>query len=204
MLIRKNISVARRVAVCAMLSAVSFVLQLIEFPMPFLIPSFVQMDFSDLPALIGAFSLGPLYGAIISLLKNTLHLLVTTTGGVGELANFLLSATFSFVAGVIYHYKRDRKGALIGSLVGALVMAIISIPVNYFVTYPVYFRIFAPEEIILDAYRLILPSVSGTLECLLIFNAPFTLLKGLLSAALAFLIYKHVSPIIKGKASKND
>ena len=199
MLVRKNISVARRVTVCAMLSAVSFVLQLIEIPLPFLIPSFVKMDFSDLPALIGAFSLGPLYGAVISLLKNALHLFVTSTGGVGELANFLLSATFSFVAGVVYHYRRNRKGALIGSLVGALTMALVSIPVNYFVTYPFYFVIFAPEEIILGAYQLIRPGVSTTLECLFIFNAPFTLLKGILNAALAFLIYKHVSPIIKGK-----
>lgn len=199
MLKRKNISTTRCVAVTAMLAAVSFVLQLFEFPLPFLIPSFVKMDFSDLPALIGAFSMGPIFGVLISLLKNVLHLFVTSTGGVGELANFLLSASFSFVAGTVYHFKRNRKGALLGSLIGAFFMAIISVFVNYYITYPVYFRIFAPEQIILDAYRLLLPSIGSTLECLLIFNAPFTLLKGLLTGAFTFLLYKRISPLIKGK-----
>ena len=199
MLKRKNISTTRCMAVTAMLSAVSFVLQLLEFPLPFLIPSFVQMDFSDLPALIGSFSMGPIFGVLISLLKNTLHLFVTSTGGVGELANFLLSGSFAFAAGTVYHFKKNRKGALLGSLIGALFMAFISVFVNYYITYPVYFRIFAPEEIILSAYRALLPSVSGTLECLLIFNAPFTLLKGLLTGALTFLLYKRISPLIKGK-----
>lgn len=196
---RKNISTTRCVAVTAMLSAVSFILQLLEFPLPFLIPSFVKMDFSDLPALVGAFSMGPIFGVVISLIKNALHLFITSTGGVGELANFLLSASFSFVAGVVYHFKRSRKGALLGSLVGAVFMALVSVAVNYFITYPVYFRIFAPEPVILEAYRLLIPSVSSTLACLWIFNAPFTLLKGLLTATVTFFLYKYISPFIKGK-----
>ncbi len=199
MLIRKSLNPTRTVAVTAMLSAVSAVLQFLEFPLPFLIPSFVEFDFSDLPALIGSFSMGPLLGVIICLVKNVIHLLFTTTAGVGELANFLLSASFVFVAGVVYHFKRTRTGALLGSLLGAVCMALVAIPVNYFITYPFYFVIFAPEAVIISAYQALLPSVSTTMECLLIFNTPFNLGKGIITAALAFGIYKHISPLIKGR-----
>ena len=199
MLKRNNISTVRCIAVTAMLSAISVILQFLEFPLPFLIPSFVEFDFSDLPALIGSFSLGPLFGVAICLVKNVIHLLFTTTGGVGELANFLLSASFVFIAGIVYHFKKSRAGALLGSLLGTLFMALVSIPINYFITYPFYFVIFAPEEIILAAYQALLPSVNSTIECLLIFNTPFNLGKGIVTSAIAFGIYKHISPLIKGK-----
>ena len=79
--------------VAAMLSAVAFILMFIEFPIPMLIPSFVKMDFSDLPALLGAFALGPVYGVVISFMKNLLHIVIkgTSTACVGELCNFMPS-----------------------------------------------------------------------------------------------------------------
>ena len=85
--------------VAAMLSAVAFILMFIEFPLPMLIPSFVKMDFSDLPALLGAFALGPVYGVVISFMKNLLHIIIkgTSTACVGELCNFMLGAVFSAV-----------------------------------------------------------------------------------------------------------
>ena len=189
---------ARAVTVCALLSAISFILMFLDFPLPFLIPSFVKMDFSELPALLAAFALGPAYGAAVCLVKNLLHLFITTTGGVGEICNFLLGACFVLPAGLLYRQKKSRAGALIGVLVGAVVMGLLSIPLNYFVTYPLYTK-FMPIEAILALYQEIRPSSSGLLECLIIFNAPFTLLKGLLDAALCFLVYKPLSPILHGK-----
>ena len=76
-------------------------------------------------------------------------------------------------------------------------MAIISVPINYFLTYPVYAQ-FMPLEVIIGMYQAILPSVDGLLSCLLIFNVPFTFVRGLLDAVLTFLIYKRISPLIKG------
>ena len=73
----------RYITVTAMLSAVAYVLMFIDFPIPFLIPSFIQMDVSELPALIGAFAMGPTCGVLICLVKNLLHLFITSTGGVG-------------------------------------------------------------------------------------------------------------------------
>ena len=89
------------IAVAAMLCAVAFVLQFIEFSIP-LIPSFVKLDLSDLPALLGTFSLGPVYGVVIQLVKNLLHLPFGSSAGVGELSNFLLGSVFVLVAGLVY------------------------------------------------------------------------------------------------------
>ncbi len=190
----------RSVTVTAMLSAVAFALMFIEFPIPALIPSFVKMDLSDLPALLGAFSLGPVSGIIISLLKNVLHILIkgTTSGCIGELCNFLLGAAFSCVAGVIYQHSKSRKTAIIGAVAGAVVMGVLSVPLNYFVTYPMYTK-FMPLETIIGLYQAIRPSADGLLECLITFNMPFTIIKGLLDAVLCFLIYKPLSPILHGK-----
>ena len=189
---------ARELAATAMLSAVAFVLMFLDFPIPFLIPNFVKMDFSELPALLAAFSLGPVYGVMVCLVKNIIHLAITTTAGAGELCNFMLGACFVFPAGLLYHKFKSRKGALVGTLVGAVIMGLLSIPLNYYITYPIYAN-FMPIEAIMGLYQQIRPSVNGLLECLIVFNAPFTLVKGLLTAALCFLIYKPLSPLLHGR-----
>lgn len=187
----------RYLTVTAMLSAVGFILMFVDFPIPFLIPSFIQMDISELPALIGTFAMGPLCGVLICLVKNLLHLFITTTGGIGEISNFILGVAFVLPAGLIYKRRKSRKSALIGSLSGAAIMALISVASNYFLVYPVYYN-FLPENMVLGAYRAILPSMDNILECLIVFNMPFTFVKGLLSVGITFAIYKHISPILKG------
>ena len=194
---RRRIS-AYSLAVAAMLSAIAFGLMFLDFPIPFLIPSFVQMDVSELPALLASFSLGPLYGVAVCLVKNLIHLLITTTGGAGELCNFLLGACFVLPAGLIYRKLKSRRGALLGALIGAVIMGLLSIPLNYYISYPIYAN-FMPIDAILNMYQEIRPGVDGLLECLIIFNAPFTLLKGLLCTLLCFLIYKPLSPILHGR-----
>ena len=142
-----------RIAVTAMLSAAATVLMFLEFPIPFLIPSFVELDFSELPALLAAFSLGPVSGVIVCLVKNVIKgLLFSGTGGVGEMCNFLLGVCFIIPAGLIYRYKKTRSGALVGALVGAVIMAVCSVPVNYFISYPVYTK-FLPIDVIIGMYQ---------------------------------------------------
>lgn len=191
----------RYMTVTAMLSAVAFALMFFEFSIPFLVPSFIQMDLSELPALIGAFAMGPCYGVIICLIKNLIHLLITTTGGVGELSNFILGAAFVLPAGLIYQRKKTKKNAVIGSVLGAAFMALLSVASNYFIVYPVY-TAFLPMDTILAMYQEILPSADTLLKCLVIFNMPFTFVKGMLSVIITLLIYKHISPIIKGVSNK--
>lgn len=187
---------AHRITVTAILAAVATVLQLIEIPVPFLIPDFVRLDFSELPALLASFSLGPLYGGAVCLIKNLFKLTTSYSGGVGELGNFLMGACFVVPAGVFYRRHKSRRGALIASVLGAVCMALSSIPINYFITYPAYMAIGFPLEALLALYQAIRPNVNGLLECLVVFNAPFTLLKGALDVLLCFLIYKPLSPLL--------
>lgn len=183
-------------AVTAILGAVSTVLMFFSFSVP-VIPFFVKLDFSELPALIAAFSLGPLSGVAVCLVKNLVNVLFTYSGGVGELCNFLLGASFVLPAGLLYRYRKSRKGALVGSLAGALAMALFSLPLNYFLVYPAYSLVMPMEEV-LGLYQAINPNVHTLFDALLWFNAPFTFVKGLLDVALAFLLYKRLSPILKG------
>jgi riboflavin transporter FmnP len=186
----------RYLTVTAMLSAVAFILMFLDFSVPFM-PSFIKMDLSELPALIGTFAMGPACGVAICLIKNLLHLTITSTGGVGELSNFLLGAAFVLPAGLIYRHKKTRTTALLGALLGALFMGVFSVVSNYFLVYPVYYN-FMSEELILGAYQVILPSVKNILQCLVYFNMPFTIVKGLFSVVITFIIYKPIAPLLKG------
>lgn len=194
----KTVTRTRRLTVTAMLSAVAFLLMFLEFSLPMLIPSFVKLDVSDLPALLGSFALGPVYGVVIEVLKNLLHILLkgTTSAGIGELFNASMGSVFVLVAGLIYWKDHTRRGALIGSIGGAVAMALASLPMNYFLVYPFYATLFGGMENIIGAYQAILPNVDGLFQCLLIFNVPFTLFKGLLDVFLCFLVYKPLSGLL--------
>lgn len=200
---KNSISRSRYIASVAVLSAVSTVLMMLDFPIPALIPSFVKLDFSEMPALLGSFALGPSAGVLICLFKNLLHLPITTTGCIGELANFLIGVLFVVPAGLIYKRKKTRGIALIACLVGAIIMAIGSIPVNMFISYPFYYKLM-PKEAIISAYQAIFPSVKSIEECLVIFNMPFTFVKGIFDAAITFLIYKPLAHILKAPSKKNN
>ena len=198
----KSQKTTHHLTVAALLSAVAAVLQFVEFSIP-VMPAFIKLDVSDLPALLGTFSLGPVYGVAIQLVKNLLHLPFGSSAGVGELSNFLLGAVFAFIAGLIYQRHKSRAGALWGSLAGAATMALISLPINYFIVYPAYVVLYGlPLEGIIGMYQAILgtvaqiPTSNALFNCLLVFNVPFTLCKGLLDVALCFLIYKPLSPLL--------
>ncbi|MBQ3904802.1 MAG: ECF transporter S component [Eubacterium sp.] len=188
----------RLIAGCGMLTAAAVVLQYIEFAIP-IMPSFIKLDFSDLPELIGAFAYGPLAGIIIALLKNLIHMAVSQSGFIGELSNFLLGAVFAGVAGVVYKKNQTKKGALLGGLLGAACMAAVSLPSNLFIIYPLYYNVMGfPEPAILGMYQALLPAVKNMVQALLIFNVPFTLIKGLICVGVSMLIYKPLSPVLHG------
>lgn len=184
----------RAIAGCGMLAAAATALQYLEIPSPV---SFIALDFSDLPALLGAFAYGPVAGVVIELVKNLIHLAVSKSGYVGELSNFILGAVFCLVAGLIYKHKKTKKSAVVGGIIGALCMAIISYPSNLFVVYPFYYS-FMPKEAVLDVYQKVL-NVNSIEMALLVYNVPFTFIKGLISVALSALIYKPLSPFLHGR-----
>ncbi|MBP9988532.1 MAG: ECF transporter S component, partial [Ruminococcus sp.] len=169
----------RKFTVTAIMSALAAVLMFIEIPIP-IMPPFIKLDVSELPALITSFAYGPVYGVIVCLIKNLIHLTASSTSGVGELSNFLMGAVFVFVAGLFYKIRHNRKFAFIGSLAGNFAMAIMCFFINLFIVYPIYMKILIPEETILGMYQDILPSVDSIWKSILIFNVPFTFVKGLI------------------------
>ncbi len=200
--LRKDRTTAiRKLTVTAIMSALSFALMMIEFSVP-IMPAFIKFDISELPALITSFAFGPQYGILVCLIKNVLHLPSSQTQFVGELANFLMGSVFVFVAGLFYKIRHNRKFAFIGSLVGNFAMAAACFLINYFLVYPIYIKILLPEAEILRMYQVILPSINSLWKAVLVFNVPFTFLKGLVSVAITFLIYRKISPILKGKINK--
>ncbi len=193
----KNTNHIRKMTSTAMLSAVATVLMFFSFNVPFM-PSFISMDLSELPALIASFSFGPIAGMSVCLVKNLVNVFFTSTGGVGEISNFILGTSFVVPAGIIYQKIKTKKGAIIASFVGAATMAILSIISNYYLVYPVY-TAFMPMEAILGAYRAINPNVETLMDALIWFNMPFTFIKGMISVGITMLIYKPLEPVLKGK-----
>ena len=190
----------RNLVLTAVLGAIASVMMMepFSFPIP-IMPSYIKMDFSEVPALIASFSMGPISGAAVCLIKNVINAFFSKTGCIGELSNFLLGVAFVVPAGYVYKFKKNRTGAVIASITGSVTMALTGVATNYFIIFPLFSKYLMPIESIIGMYQKIMPSVDGMLMCLLIFNLPFTLVKGLIDSALTFLIYKRISPLIKGK-----
>ena len=188
----------RYITVTAVFSAVAAVLMMLSFNVP-LMPSFIKFDFSELPVLIASFAIGPLGGAAVALIKNLINLIFTTTGGVGEFSNFILSCIFAVTAGTIYKHHKTRKGAAVAALIGALTMAVAGVFSNYFIIYPLFSLIGWKSEMVLSLYQAVNPNIRNLWQALFIFNMPFTFIKGMVTFALSLPIYKKLSPIIKGR-----
>ena len=185
------------IAATGLLTAVAVVLQYIEFAIP-IMPSFIKLDFSDIPELIGAVFFGPVIGIIIALLKNLIHMLVSQSGFVGELSNFLLGASFALTAGIVYRVKKGIGGVILAGILGSVEMALISVPTNYFLIYPLYYNVMGfPKEAVLGMYKVLMPSIEGIPDGLMIFNLPFTLVKGLICTVFTVIVYKPLRLILK-------
>ena len=193
---KKQLSIRTMTSV-AVLSAVAFVLAFFEFPVP-LSPSFARMDLSDFPALIGAFAFGPIAGILIELVKNLLRLFSTATSGVGELANFLMGASFVATAGLIYKLHKTKKMALIGGIIGSVVMGIVAALANYFILLPL-FEQFMPLDQVIASFGAFIPFIKTKLDVVLYNAFPFNLLKGLVITGFTMLVYKRIRPLLKGK-----
>jgi len=195
---RGSFSVAyiARIGILSAVAAVLMYFPVLKFPF---MPSFLTLDFAEFPALLASFAMGPVSGVLVCLIKNLIHLPTSSTGFVGELSNFLLGCFFVIPAGLIYKNKKTFKRAVFASIIGSVSMAFFGFFTNLFITYPLYYKILAPESVILGMYKKILSIVESIPEALLIFNVPFTLFKGLCSVLIVFLIYKRISKLLKIK-----
>ncbi len=174
------------------LSVVAYILMIIEIPVMFF-PVFLKIDLSDIPALIAGFALGPVGAIIVEFVKNVLHLITKTdTGGVGELANFLVGIALVVPAAISYRVSRTKKAAFIGMGIGVLVMALVAALANYFILLPFYATIMPLEQVIA-----ISAAANGAIKDMttLILYAiiPFNLLKGVIVVIFTGVIYKKIS-----------
>ncbi len=197
---RRNFVSTRTITITALLASISYILAFIEFPVP-LSPSFARMDLSDIPALIGAFALGPVTGVIIELIKNVLQLLSTSTAGVGELANFLIGASYVWIAGFIYKYKRTKKGAISAYIISSIVMGVVAMIVNYFILLPL-FETFMPLDQLIASFSEFLPFIQTKLDVVLYNVLPFNVIKGLVVGLVTMVVYKKLTPVLKGETSR--
>ena len=194
---RRRVGV-KKAAQIGMLSAIAAVLMLFEFPLPF-VPNFYKLDISELPVLIGTFALGPISGAVIEFIKVMLNFVLngTTTGGIGEVANFLIGCAMCVPAGVLYHKIHTKKGAVYGLAAGTVTMTVFGCVINAFVLLPVYAAVYGmPLDGLIEMGHAVNPAINSLTGFIIMAVAPFNLMKCLLISGLTLLVYKKIAPVL--------
>jgi riboflavin transporter FmnP len=189
---------AKVIAKVGVLSAVATVLMLFDFPLWFA-PNFYQLDFSEVPVLLGTFALGPLAGVAIEFVKILINFVLngTDTGGIGELANFVVGCSFVIPAGFIYKYKKSFGTAIIAMLVGTASLAAVGSLMNYYVLLPVYATVYgAPIQAFIDMGSVLNPAITDLKTFVMYAVVPFNIFKGIVVSSIVLLIYKKISPIL--------
>ena len=193
----------RMMTTTAMLGAFAGVLMLIEFPLTFIAPSFYKLDLSEIPVMIGTFAFGPIQGIIIELIKIGIHLIIkgTSTGFIGELANFAVGCAMILPAGIIYRLKKTKKAAIIGMTASTFFMGIVAIVLNAFLLLPTFAAIFNPSvDAFVAAGQAIFPAVHDVFSFCIYCVLPFNLFKGIIVLVAVTVIYKPLANIIhKGR-----
>ena len=183
----------------AILSAVAFILMLFEFPLPF-IPFFYKMDFSEAAVLIGGFAMGPGAAVVIEALKNLLYFWIhgSMTGGVGEIANFIVGCALCVPASFIYYKQKSKKNAEKGMLFGSMLMIVAGVLANYYILLPLFAKIndnYSADNIVALGNALI-PAIHNMFDFVLLATAPFNAIKAALVCAVTMIVYKRISPIL--------
>ncbi len=191
---------AAYVAKLALLTAISFVLyQFAKFSLPMIFPSFLDMQVSELPALLAGFSMGPISGCLVIVFKCLLKFPLSSTFLVGEATDILMGIALVLPSSVIYRLKKDKKHALIGLLVGTAAFVVTGIIVNRFISVPAYLELFfhgnfapllgmMPYKNVTQENFYALYLLAGVL--------PFNLIRCIIMSALTFLLYKRLSVLL--------
>jgi len=182
----------------SVLGVLAFLIMFIEIPMWFT-PPFLKIDLSDIPALVGAFALGPIAGVAIEFLKNVLHMVLkgTSTMGVGELANFIIGSVFVYTAGILYYKKRNFAAAVRGLILGTIVMTLVASVANYVFLIPFYAKLFGANVELYVSMGSQVNSLVTDFKTFILFGiVPFNLLKGIIVSILTIPVYKRLSKVL--------
>lgn len=191
----------RKVAMIGMFSAIAMILMLFEFPLPFA-PGFYELDFSELPILIGTFAFGPVAGVMMEFIKILLKLFIkgTSTAFVGDLANFAVGCSFIVPASAVYAFRKNKKGAVAACITGTLIMTFFGTAFNAIYLLPAFSELYGmPLDAILSMGAAVNPLVTegSIISFVAACVAPLNLLKGTSVSIITLLVYKPLSPIIK-------
>ena len=193
------------IAKVAILTAISFILYAFaKFPLPFMFPGFLEIQISELPALLAGFSMGPVSACIVIVLKCRFKLAMSHTGNVGELTDILLGISFVLPASVIYQLHKDKKHALIGLAVGSAILTVLSLVVNRFISIPFYAKLYGFDAVVgmvSSLYENVTVDNFYTYY-LLIGVLPFNILRCIIVSGLTFVLYKRLSKILHWDGSK--
>ncbi len=192
----KSVRMLTRAAVLAAIALILF-MPAFELALPFF-PPWLKLDISAVPVLLAGFAMGPIGGLAVQAVKSVLHLFWSSTGGVGELADFLMGASLMLPAALIYLRKKTFSGALIGLVCGILCATGVGILSNYYIMLPLYTQTMSMDQIIGAAAgsNAAIQDVKGYLVYGVL---PFNLLKGVVVSLVTMLLYKRVSPILHEK-----
>ncbi len=203
----------RELVTIGLLSGLAYVLMLIHLPFKFL--GFLEVEFSDIPAVIAALQFGPFAGVVVELIKNLIKALTaSTTGMIGELANFIISSAFMIPVGALYKLRKlknirnsgtavhsDTKNRWNGAyLIMIFIVATISFVaagalVNYFITLPLYAKLFGGMDVVVGAASAHMSAIKNAAGLVILGITPFNIVKGIGMSVLGYLTYK----MLKGR-----
>ncbi len=177
----EKISTTKKLVGTAFFAALAFVISLIEFPV-FPSAGFLQLDFSMVFIALAGFIFGAWSGVTCSLVKELLRFAIGSgTGGVGEIANFVVTVSFIIVPTVVYQFKKGLPTVIITLSVGCVLQVVAALLTNRFINFPMYMG----------------DSAAETFASLWVFVLLFNLIKSVASATLTVLLYKRISYVIK-------
>lgn len=178
---KNNISTTKKLAGTGVFAALAFVVSLLEFPI-FPAASFLKLDFSLVFVLLAGFIFGPVSGIGVSAVKELLRFVMgSSTGGVGEVANFIVTLAFIVVPTVIYRYKKGFSTVIITLIIGCVLETAAALIANRFINFPLYMGDKAAEVF------------ASLWQFVLLFN----LIKTLAVSLVTIMLYKKVSALIK-------
>lgn len=193
---KRKVSSTRRICIISVSAALASVLMLIEFPLTFLAPEFYKLDFSDVPALLCGYYLGPTAAVLCEAVKIMLKLLLkpTSTAFIGEFANFVVGCSLVLPAVMIYKLKAKRSYAIWGMVLGTVSLAVIGSSFNAFFLLPKFAEFYG---IPLDAIVAMGTAVNGSIHSVSTFVlfsvVPLNIIKGCAVSILTLLLYKRVA-----------
>lgn len=193
---KKKLFTTRQIVVIGMFAALSYVLMLVHFPVKYL--GFLEMEFSDIPAIVATLAYGPVTGIVIELIKNLIKVITaSTTGGSGELANFIISVGYILPLGLVYHKMNSKGKKFFACLAGTVCMVLAGIVVNYYITVPLYAAIFGGPQVVIGACATTIPAIKSLGGVVILGITPFNVVKGILMSIIGVLCYKALGKVIK-------